>query len=918
MNNGRINRMHQCVVDVVRRGPRMRSKFQTVVPLALVFVLALLPFQFVDGTLAFGLDGGGLRIAAGTSEEGGGPTPEGISYVERSWDDANNKMVEKAAVSTEAIPVPADGNMTSGWYYLGSNVTKNGRIESITGDVNLILCDGFTLDVGGLYVPEGKTLTIYGQSKDTGKIHSHPSDGAAIGGYSGHDNGNIAISGGTIVANGYNNCAGIGANDGRVGGDIAIYGGTVTAEGGKNGAGIGGGTGNKAGGSVAINGGIINASGGYGIGSGEKGADVSIDLNYTNATQSSVSITASSFNGSVTMKRPFRNDKGNYGAYKSYNYNCLAGSALVAWNGKGSGVDYFDPSKGPVTHTGEYSTLDSSVTTWGSGWYVLGSNMTLKHEIAVMGDVNLILKDGNTLRVPNIKVPVSSKLTICGQSGGSGTIVATADHEAKAGIGGAGCDCGTITINGGTIEATGGKAKKGYGSAGIGGAKDYNPGPVIINGGTVTANGGTMAAGIGGGGYDDGANVTITGGTVKATGGDEAAGIGGGCWAEGRTCAITGGHVTAIGGEGAAGIGNSNIGGGSGKAEVVLSYTDADMSVYASSYSARIYGGTITLRKPFKNADDESQTFAAAEGLGGDYFDFINSMSGITLVPAPDLHSVTFDVDGADKVAPQAVEDGACAQEPAKPSKKGFRFIGWRLVGNGKMSPTDFDFSTPITGDVLLKAFFTSENEHNADRFEIKTLDNAPAIDSPNMAEVVGATLTQAELDAGHSLHLVSSPLSEAEVPSGDKAALEGKAKDLGATPGTWFDLSLYKVLGEEQTQISEAGCPVQITMKVPVALQKDGRAFYVLRSHDGKATVATQGTGTTLAWETDEFSSYAIAYKDSGASENKTPTDNSSSSRAVSPKTGDHALAGAIGVVLACAAVALAAGGVALRRKGE
>ena len=71
MNNGRINRMHQCVIDVARRGPRMRSKFQTVVPLALVFVLALLPFQFVDGTLAFGLDGGGLRIAVGTSEEGG-------------------------------------------------------------------------------------------------------------------------------------------------------------------------------------------------------------------------------------------------------------------------------------------------------------------------------------------------------------------------------------------------------------------------------------------------------------------------------------------------------------------------------------------------------------------------------------------------------------------------------------------------------------------------------------------------------------------------------------------------------------------------------------------------------------------------------------------------------------------------------
>ena len=67
------------------------------------------------------------------------------------------------------------------------------------------------------------------------------SAGAGIGGYSGHDSGNIVIQGGVIQATGADHCAGIGSNDGCTGGTITIYGGTVTAKGGSDGAAIGGG-----------------------------------------------------------------------------------------------------------------------------------------------------------------------------------------------------------------------------------------------------------------------------------------------------------------------------------------------------------------------------------------------------------------------------------------------------------------------------------------------------------------------------------------------------------------------------------------------------------------------------------------------------------------------------------------------------
>lgn len=155
-------------------------------------------------------------------------------------------------------PVPADGKMTSGWYYLNSNVTVNGRVN-LTGDTNLILGDGYTLTVDGLYIPAGKTLTIYGQT-GTGTINSDPSSGAAIGGVSGQDSGNITIYGGTVTAEGSKNGAAIGCGEDGTVGKIEIYGGKVTADNSdyENGAGIGGGE-DSDGGTINISGGEILA-----------------------------------------------------------------------------------------------------------------------------------------------------------------------------------------------------------------------------------------------------------------------------------------------------------------------------------------------------------------------------------------------------------------------------------------------------------------------------------------------------------------------------------------------------------------------------------------------------------------------------------------------------------------------------------
>ncbi len=147
-------------------------------------------------------------------------TPVEVKYYKRSW---NGTSVTSAEVTENITPVPDGGAMTSGKYFLNRNITVKDRIN-LTGSTELILGDGFTLDVKGIYVPARSTLTIYGQYRDTGSINSHPSTGSGIGGKSENDNGSIVIHGGIIKAVGADHCAGIGSNDSCTTGNITIYG----------------------------------------------------------------------------------------------------------------------------------------------------------------------------------------------------------------------------------------------------------------------------------------------------------------------------------------------------------------------------------------------------------------------------------------------------------------------------------------------------------------------------------------------------------------------------------------------------------------------------------------------------------------------------------------------------------------------
>ncbi len=424
-----------------------------------------------------------------------------VTYIERSWDGAKVVATEKdTPEGTAAFPYKDNTCIPAGWYYLSHDITVDDRV-CLEGDTHLILGDGCTLDVEGLYIPDGSTLTIYAQSngENAGKLVSKPDDGAAIGGYSGHDNGSIVIHGGIIEAKGADHCAGIGTNDGKTGGAITIYGGTITAKGGGDGAGIGGGRDcdggtitvyggyitangptssdccengaglgggqrggggsitiwggtittysrdgaglgggddgdggtitihggtitsekvnqgqgarigggcdaapgtvtidggsittvsgsgagigggrrNTAGGSVTITGGVINASGvsneggSYGIGNGEEGADVTVTLGWTDATEETISITSSSFNGTVTLEQPFV----MYSTGRLFRVGAVSDNSLLVG--------------------GELTAMTGSVSTWEQ----LRIALECGGSIVVSGDITAS-SDDHILRIP--------------------------------------------------------------------------------------------------------------------------------------------------------------------------------------------------------------------------------------------------------------------------------------------------------------------------------------------------------------------------------------------------------------------------------------------------------------------------------------------------------------------------------------
>lgn len=127
---------------------------------------------------------------------------------------------------------------------------------------------------------------------------------------------------------------------------------------------------------------------------------------------------------------------------------------------------------------------------------------------------------------------------------------------------------------------------------------------------------------------------------------------------------------------------------------------------------------------------------------------------------------------------------------------------------------------------------------------------------------------------------------------SKEEKELIKKKLDSSDSIGIYLDVSLFKRIdGEEATKISKTKEPIKISFEIPKTLinndSKIDRKFKIFRVHDGKVDVLeVTVNGNIGTFETDEFSTYALAYADT-----KLATDEIKEIITNNPKTGDNVI---------------------------
>lgn len=140
----------------------------------------------------------------------------------------------------------------------------------------------------------------------------------------------------------------------------------------------------------------------------------------------------------------------------------------------------------------------------------------------------------------------------------------------------------------------------------------------------------------------------------------------------------------------------------------------------------------------------------------------------------------------------------------------------------------------------------------------------------------------RARVAAGESASVYLEVIDISEKVSNTDKTLVESAKG-ASTIGMYIDISLYAKVGtSEPRKVTNTSGTVTITVQVPEALintdSKVSRTYQIVRVHDGIPSVITctyDETAKTISFETDAFSTYALAYNDTINTVGNDDTDN-------------------------------------------
>lgn len=153
---------------------------------------------------------------------------------------------------------------------------------------------------------------------------------------------------------------------------------------------------------------------------------------------------------------------------------------------------------------------------------------------------------------------------------------------------------------------------------------------------------------------------------------------------------------------------------------------------------------------------------------------------------------------------------------------------------------------------------------------------DVPDVSINNDVEELSNYLLREDLEAlngGSEAEIRLTAESKTDVDDAEKAEIEKLLAD-DSEVGMYLDLNLYKSVDGNEVQVTETGTDISLTVDVPSDMQEEGRTYQVIRIHDGSAEeldCVFDAESKTLTFDTDRFSTYAVAYKDA-ADEIKDP----------------------------------------------
>ena len=191
---------------------------------------------------------------------------------------------------------------------------------------------------------------------------------------------------------------------------------------------------------------------------------------------------------------------------------------------------------------------------------------------------------------------------------------------------------------------------------------------------------------------------------------------------------------------------------------------------------------------------------------------------------------------------------------------------------SAKVPYEEVPISTGYVKDITGTAAATAESNSFGTKIENNNdLQNVLGIEDADVAQGVNVWLDIQD--------------NSANVPEAEKTLVEAASEDY--TVGLFLDINLFMKVGNNAAmKVASTNGKVKASIVIPESLWKSGRTFEIIRVHDGEATAipgSYDADSHVFTFETDKFSTYALAYKDT---ETASSGSSSSASTVSYPKT--------------------------------